>query len=109
MCVCACVCADAGVCVYICALCSSSCFPIRPRLPVSACFSSRALRLPLPLPHGRVPLCVQDHRAKERQDEPPRPPAKAMDYSSSSEGSESSDESESGDAPEEAEQSPGDR
>ncbi|KAG7464599.1 hypothetical protein MATL_G00167270 [Megalops atlanticus] len=45
---------------------------------------------------------------KERQDEPPRPPAKAMDYSSSSESSESSEESESGEGAEE-EESPTDR
>ncbi|XP_036403808.1 misshapen-like kinase 1 isoform X3 [Megalops cyprinoides] len=45
---------------------------------------------------------------KERQEEPPRPPAKAMDYSSSSESSESSEESESGEGVEE-EESPTDR
>ncbi|KAJ8338150.1 hypothetical protein SKAU_G00371160 [Synaphobranchus kaupii] len=53
-----------------------------------------------------------DHRLhakepKERQDEPPRPPAKAMDYSSSSD----SESSESGEGPEEEEEeeSPTDR
>ncbi|XP_078787360.1 misshapen-like kinase 1 isoform X6 [Oryzias latipes] len=46
--------------------------------------------------------------AKERAEEPPRPPVKANDYSSSSESSESSEESESGEGPEE-EESPTDR
>ncbi|XP_027887576.1 misshapen-like kinase 1 isoform X5 [Xiphophorus couchianus] len=46
--------------------------------------------------------------AKERTEEPPRPPVKANDYSSSSESSESSEESESGEGPEE-EESPTDR
>uniref|UniRef100_A0A672JU69 non-specific serine/threonine protein kinase n=1 Tax=Salarias fasciatus TaxID=181472 RepID=A0A672JU69_SALFA len=41
--------------------------------------------------------------AKERAEEPPRPPVKANDYSSSSESSESSEESESGEGPEEEE------
>uniref|UniRef100_A0A3B3WBN5 non-specific serine/threonine protein kinase n=1 Tax=Poecilia mexicana TaxID=48701 RepID=A0A3B3WBN5_9TELE len=45
--------------------------------------------------------------AKERAEEPPRPPVKANDYSSSSESSESSEESESGEGPEE--ESPTDR
>uniref|UniRef100_A0A8C9WAC7 non-specific serine/threonine protein kinase n=1 Tax=Scleropages formosus TaxID=113540 RepID=A0A8C9WAC7_SCLFO len=42
--------------------------------------------------------CPQDHGlySKERLEEPPRPPAKANDYSSSSDSSESSEESESG-------------
>uniref|UniRef100_A0A672JQT0 non-specific serine/threonine protein kinase n=1 Tax=Salarias fasciatus TaxID=181472 RepID=A0A672JQT0_SALFA len=55
-------------------------------------------------------VCVQDHGlyAKERAEEPPRPPVKANDYSSSSESSESSEESESGEGPEE-EESPTDR
>uniref|UniRef100_A0A3B3HZV9 non-specific serine/threonine protein kinase n=1 Tax=Oryzias latipes TaxID=8090 RepID=A0A3B3HZV9_ORYLA len=44
----------------------------------------------------------------ERAEEPPRPPVKANDYSSSSESSESSEESESGEGPEE-EESPTDR
>lgn len=58
----------------------------------------------------RVPVCVQDHGlyAKERPEEQPRPPVKANDYSSSSEGSESSEESESGEGNEE-EDSPTDR
>uniref|UniRef100_A0A674CWE1 non-specific serine/threonine protein kinase n=1 Tax=Salmo trutta TaxID=8032 RepID=A0A674CWE1_SALTR len=57
-----------------------------------------------------VPVCVQDHGlyAKERPEEQPRPPVKANDYSSSSEGSESSEESESGEGNEE-EDSPTDR
>uniref|UniRef100_A0A8C8J696 non-specific serine/threonine protein kinase n=1 Tax=Oncorhynchus tshawytscha TaxID=74940 RepID=A0A8C8J696_ONCTS len=46
--------------------------------------------------------------AKERPEEQPRPPVKANDYSSSSEGSESSEESESGEGNEE-EDSPTDR
>uniref|UniRef100_A0A8C8E4A2 non-specific serine/threonine protein kinase n=1 Tax=Oryzias sinensis TaxID=183150 RepID=A0A8C8E4A2_9TELE len=48
---------------------------------------------------------TQDHGlyAKERAEEPPRPPVKANDYSSSSESSESSEESESGEGPEEEE------
>ncbi|CAI5643855.1 unnamed protein product [Oreochromis niloticus] len=46
--------------------------------------------------------------AKERAEEPPRPPVKANDYSSSSESSESSEESESGEGAEE-EESPTDR
>ncbi|KAM9333406.1 misshapen-like kinase 1 isoform 1-T1 [Pholidichthys leucotaenia] len=46
--------------------------------------------------------------AKERTEEPPRPPVKANDYSSSSESSESSEESESGEGVEE-EESPTDR
>ncbi|XP_038845998.1 misshapen-like kinase 1 isoform X3 [Salvelinus namaycush] len=46
--------------------------------------------------------------AKERPEEQPRPPLKANDYSSSSEGSESSEESESGEGNEE-EDSPTDR
>ncbi|KAJ8416603.1 hypothetical protein AAFF_G00324810 [Aldrovandia affinis] len=49
---------------------------------------------------------------KERAEEPPRPPAKAMDYSSSSDSGESSEESESGEAAEEEEEeeeSPTDR
>uniref|UniRef100_A0A1A7Y5C6 non-specific serine/threonine protein kinase n=1 Tax=Iconisemion striatum TaxID=60296 RepID=A0A1A7Y5C6_9TELE len=52
----------------------------------------------------------EDHGlyAKERAEEPPRPPVKANDYSSSSESSESSEESESGEAAEE-EESPTDR
>ncbi|XP_032432514.1 misshapen-like kinase 1 isoform X3 [Xiphophorus hellerii] len=52
----------------------------------------------------------EDHGlyAKERTEEPPRPPVKANDYSSSSESSESSEESESGEGPEE-EESPTDR
>uniref|UniRef100_A0AAX7SDI2 non-specific serine/threonine protein kinase n=1 Tax=Astatotilapia calliptera TaxID=8154 RepID=A0AAX7SDI2_ASTCA len=52
----------------------------------------------------------QDHGlfAKERAEEPPRPPVKANDYSSSSESSESSEESESGEGAEE-EESPTDR
>ncbi|XP_038150494.1 misshapen-like kinase 1 isoform X2 [Cyprinodon tularosa] len=52
----------------------------------------------------------EDHGlyAKERAEEPPRPPVKANDYSSSSESSESSEESESGEGPEE-EESPTDR
>uniref|UniRef100_A0A8C8A0I7 non-specific serine/threonine protein kinase n=1 Tax=Oryzias sinensis TaxID=183150 RepID=A0A8C8A0I7_9TELE len=45
---------------------------------------------------------------QERAEEPPRPPVKANDYSSSSESSESSEESESGEGPEE-EESPTDR
>uniref|UniRef100_A0A4W5RTP0 non-specific serine/threonine protein kinase n=1 Tax=Hucho hucho TaxID=62062 RepID=A0A4W5RTP0_9TELE len=55
-------------------------------------------------------VCVQDHGlyAKERPEEQPRPPVKANDYSSSSEGSESSEESESGEGNEE-EDSPTDR
>uniref|UniRef100_A0A8C7GNZ5 non-specific serine/threonine protein kinase n=1 Tax=Oncorhynchus kisutch TaxID=8019 RepID=A0A8C7GNZ5_ONCKI len=57
-----------------------------------------------------VCVCVQDHGlyAKERPEEQPRPPVKANDYSSSSEGSESSEESESGEGNEE-EDSPTDR
>uniref|UniRef100_A0A8C9WSR9 non-specific serine/threonine protein kinase n=1 Tax=Scleropages formosus TaxID=113540 RepID=A0A8C9WSR9_SCLFO len=49
--------------------------------------------------------CPQDHGlySKERLEEPPRPPAKANDYSSSSDSSESSEESESGEGPEEEE------
>ncbi|XP_023650712.1 misshapen-like kinase 1 isoform X1 [Paramormyrops kingsleyae] len=47
--------------------------------------------------------------AKERPEEAPRPPAKAMDYSSSSDSSESSEESESGEGPEEEKESPSDR
>uniref|UniRef100_A0A8C9SIT2 non-specific serine/threonine protein kinase n=1 Tax=Scleropages formosus TaxID=113540 RepID=A0A8C9SIT2_SCLFO len=45
--------------------------------------------------------CPQDHGlySKERLEEPPRPPAKANDYSSSSDSSESSEESESGEGP----------
>ncbi|KAM9498572.1 misshapen-like kinase 1 isoform 4-T4 [Salvelinus alpinus] len=52
----------------------------------------------------------EDHGlyAKERPEEQPRPPVKANDYSSSSEGSESSEESESGEGNEE-EDSPTDR
>uniref|UniRef100_A0A3B3B8G0 non-specific serine/threonine protein kinase n=1 Tax=Oryzias melastigma TaxID=30732 RepID=A0A3B3B8G0_ORYME len=52
----------------------------------------------------------EDHGlyAKERAEEPPRPPVKANDYSSSSESSESSEESESGEGAEE-EESPTDR
>uniref|UniRef100_A0A8C6PGU6 non-specific serine/threonine protein kinase n=1 Tax=Nothobranchius furzeri TaxID=105023 RepID=A0A8C6PGU6_NOTFU len=52
----------------------------------------------------------EDHGlyAKERAEEPPRPPVKANDYSSSSESNESSEESESGEAAEE-EESPTDR
>ncbi|XP_029103135.1 misshapen-like kinase 1 isoform X3 [Scleropages formosus] len=52
----------------------------------------------------------EDHGlySKERLEEPPRPPAKANDYSSSSDSSESSEESESGEGPEE-EESPTDR
>ncbi|KAJ8281928.1 hypothetical protein COCON_G00044470 [Conger conger] len=76
--------------------------------------------LPQPVRHKPVeshsssrPSRPAEHRAKEhakeRQEEPPRPPAKAMDYSSSSEGSDSSEESESGDGPEEAQESPADR
>uniref|UniRef100_A0A669BGZ4 non-specific serine/threonine protein kinase n=1 Tax=Oreochromis niloticus TaxID=8128 RepID=A0A669BGZ4_ORENI len=55
-------------------------------------------------------LSAQDHGlfAKERAEEPPRPPVKANDYSSSSESSESSEESESGEGAEE-EESPTDR
>ncbi|XP_041750686.2 misshapen-like kinase 1 isoform X2 [Coregonus clupeaformis] len=51
----------------------------------------------------------EDHGlyAKERPEEQPRPPVKANDYSSSSEGSESSEESESGEGNEE--DSPTDR
>ncbi|MEQ2205233.1 hypothetical protein XENOCAPTIV_030413 [Xenoophorus captivus] len=57
-----------------------------------------------------VELPPKDHGlyAKERAEEPPRPPVKANDYSSSSESSESSEESESGEGPEE-EESPTDR
>lgn len=52
-------------------------------------------------------LWVQDHGlyAKERAEEPPRPPVKANDYSSSSESSESSEESEGGEGAEEEESS----
>uniref|UniRef100_A0A669E8B6 non-specific serine/threonine protein kinase n=1 Tax=Oreochromis niloticus TaxID=8128 RepID=A0A669E8B6_ORENI len=57
---------------------------------------------PSPQCHFSLRLCAilsaQDHGlfAKERAEEPPRPPVKANDYSSSSESSESSEESESG-------------
>uniref|UniRef100_A0A8C9VF53 non-specific serine/threonine protein kinase n=1 Tax=Scleropages formosus TaxID=113540 RepID=A0A8C9VF53_SCLFO len=49
-------------------------------------------------------LCATQDRgayAKDRAEETPRPPSKAMDYSSSSESSESSEESESGEGVEE--------
>uniref|UniRef100_A0A674A7J3 non-specific serine/threonine protein kinase n=1 Tax=Salmo trutta TaxID=8032 RepID=A0A674A7J3_SALTR len=61
-------------------------------------------------PKVRGHLLVLDHGlyAKERPEEQPRPPVKANDYSSSSEGSESSEESESGEGNEE-EDSPTDR
>uniref|UniRef100_A0A8C6PHD6 non-specific serine/threonine protein kinase n=1 Tax=Nothobranchius furzeri TaxID=105023 RepID=A0A8C6PHD6_NOTFU len=54
-----------------------------------------------------VELPPKDHGlyAKERAEEPPRPPVKANDYSSSSESNESSEESESGEAAEEEESS----
>uniref|UniRef100_A0A4W5RXC3 non-specific serine/threonine protein kinase n=1 Tax=Hucho hucho TaxID=62062 RepID=A0A4W5RXC3_9TELE len=67
-----------------------------------ACHSPSMLAKPV--------VCVQDHGlyAKERPEEQPRPPVKANDYSSSSEGSESSEESESGEGNEE-EDSPTDR
>ncbi|KAM6970411.1 misshapen-like kinase 1 isoform 3-T3 [Aplochiton taeniatus] len=53
----------------------------------------------------------EDHGlyAKERAEEPPRPPVKANDYSSSSDSSESSEESESGEGQEEGDDSPTDR
>uniref|UniRef100_A0A8C8A334 non-specific serine/threonine protein kinase n=1 Tax=Oryzias sinensis TaxID=183150 RepID=A0A8C8A334_9TELE len=57
------------------------------------------------LKHSGFSFLFEDHGlyAKERAEEPPRPPVKANDYSSSSESSESSEESESGEGPEEEE------
>uniref|UniRef100_A0A8C8LYL7 non-specific serine/threonine protein kinase n=1 Tax=Oncorhynchus tshawytscha TaxID=74940 RepID=A0A8C8LYL7_ONCTS len=65
---------------------------------------------PHSLAQGRTAAPGSDHGlyAKERPEEQPRPPVKANDYSSSSEGSESSEESESGEGNEE-EDSPTDR
>uniref|UniRef100_A0A8C8GIW1 non-specific serine/threonine protein kinase n=1 Tax=Oncorhynchus tshawytscha TaxID=74940 RepID=A0A8C8GIW1_ONCTS len=61
-------------------------------------------------PNNKPAWAREDHGlyAKERPEEQPRPPVKANDYSSSSEGSESSEESESGEGNEE-EDSPTDR
>uniref|UniRef100_A0A3B3TBG0 non-specific serine/threonine protein kinase n=1 Tax=Paramormyrops kingsleyae TaxID=1676925 RepID=A0A3B3TBG0_9TELE len=67
------------------------------------------------IPGNRVCVCLPTRAsdrtpyAKERPEEAPRPPAKAMDYSSSSDSSESSEESESGEGPEEEKESPSDR